>query len=143
MALSRITSPDSSILPNAVAALSVLATSVGLVSIIDPMEAIPQFGLSYPAQHNYQTMSLSVALTRVYGVRNMSMGLINLAIWWNGRKSGDVAWRHALGWAMIMNLGTPIVDGMMCEAQGKTSGWKHWVFVPVAAALGAGLLLQL
>lgn len=146
MSLASITSPDSNLLPNVVAGLSILATSAGLFALIDPLEAIPSFGLKFPYNSERANMSLAVALTKVYGVRNLSMGLVQLALWWNARKATGatkLAWRHALGWALVLNVATPVVDGLVCEAHQRNSGWRHWIFAPVSAAIGAGLLLQL
>lgn len=76
---------------------------------------------------------LTCSLVRIYGVRQASMGLASLALWWAGE-------HRLMGVFMLVNTPIAIVDGFVSRWQTGGGEWGHWGFIPVGLVLTVGLL---
>jgi hypothetical protein len=70
---------------------------------------------------------------QLYGVRNLTMGLTTLGVWY----SGD---RRALGFALLAGFPNALIDGFVSRWQIGGGEWAHWAFVPLGLGLAAGVL---
>lgn len=138
----HILSPQSTTLPNITLAFGLLATASGSTALLSPRDGIKNFGLRPVADEAGNR--LAEALVQAYGVRNVSMGLINISLWYLGRHTSGptrVAWRRTLGLLFVANAAIPFVDGIVCKRQGQSSEWAHWIFAPISIVLGGALML--
>ena len=134
-------SSTSTTLPNVVGALGLFAGGVGVASLLYPRKGIEAFGLKPVADRD--GMKLVEGAWRVYGIRNLTMGLNSLAIWYIGRGTTGPErqlWNKIVGLTSILAIGIPLVDGWVCEEQTGRGGWAHWGFAPISAVFGAALL---
>jgi hypothetical protein len=128
------------LLPNTSAALGSVLCFFGLGTFWRPelflfdhwgMRGVPSAADRSPERQ--QQRKAFMALARIYGLRNLVLGLLTVAI----RLSGD---RRLMGWSMLLGGLEPLGDGMIQYSLNRTGFMKHWVFVPVSVAVGAGLL---
>lgn len=95
------------------------------------LNKITVLGFSAPPQPESQKLSQS--LLRMYGGRDIALGLMTLAVW----ARGD---RRTLGYTMLASLPIALVDGFVSRDQIGSGEWGHWVFVGIGGALAAGCL---
>jgi hypothetical protein len=132
------------LLPNTGALISLLAIGSGAHALISPRSGLETFGVTPPS--DLRSQRLTDNLTRTFAVRKLSLGLLQLAIWWYGRGASlpgeRSAWRTALGLCFLSQLGVPILDGWVVKAEtgNPAGGLVHWVFAPVSFLLGGGML---
>ncbi|KAK6198211.1 hypothetical protein LQW54_010488 [Pestalotiopsis sp. IQ-011] len=112
-------------------ALGLVPTLVGINAILRPASALSLLGFSAPPQPESQKLSRS--LLRMYGGRDIALGLMTLAVW----ARGD---RRTLGYTMLASLPIALVDGFVSRDQIGGGEWGHWVFVGIGGALAAGCL---
>lgn len=116
---------------NATAVLNILPTFSGLYGVLRPASALSLLGFPIPTEPREQRLSYS--LLRMYGVRQATMGLASLALWWNGE-------HRLMGVFMLVNTPVAVVDGFVSRWQTGGGEWGHWGFIPVGLVLAAGLL---
>ncbi|KAI3391089.1 hypothetical protein diail_7967 [Diaporthe ilicicola] len=80
-----------------------------------------------------EAQKLSRSLVRMYGVRQATMGLVGVTLWWSGE-------HRLMGVLMLVNTPIAIVDGLVSRWQVGAGEWGHWGFIPVGLALTIGLL---
>lgn len=138
---SSILSPTSTFLPNTAAALGLLSSAVGTNALLSPRSGTEIFGLKPVADE--QGNKLTDGLARVYGIRNVAMGITTIAVWWFGRGTAGpvrMAWRQMLGLMMVAGVATPIADGWVVKELTDKGEWNHWIFGPISLVLGGSLL---
>lgn len=133
----------SELLPNAVAGLGVALCVFGVGVLWNEktfvfnnwaMRDIPSAaGKSAAEKQQYKTF---LALTRIYGLRNILLGLLTITI----RLSGD---RKLMGWSMLIGALEPLGDGLIQYALNGVGVMRHLVFVPFSLGLSARLLAWL
>lgn len=116
---------------NATAFLNILPISAGLYATLRPAGGLSLLGFPMPPEPKGQKLTCS--LVRIYGVRQASMGLASLALWWAGE-------HRLMGVFMLVNTPIAIVDGFVSRWQTGGGEWGHWGFIPVGMVLTAGLL---
>ncbi|EMC95908.1 hypothetical protein BAUCODRAFT_148763 [Baudoinia panamericana UAMH 10762] len=128
--LQTLLSPTSQILPNTAAVIGIFPSVMGVACLINP-----RFGFSVFDQRpvsNPESQKLVDNLMRLFGARDVYLGLTNLIAW----QLND---RVMLGYCTLLGTGVVIVDGLVQKWQTGEGEWRHWGFVPVTALLGAGL----
>lgn len=116
---------------NATAALNILPTLSGIYGVLRPAGALSLLGFPVPQEPKEQKLSLS--LLRMYAVRQATLGLTGLALWWAGE-------HRLMGVLMLVNAPVAIVDGFVSRWQTGGGEWGHWGFMPLGIVLTAGLL---
>lgn len=106
-------------------------TFVGLQILIDPLKGLSLLGYQVPTDPS--SRALSASLMRFFGARDLTLGLVTLAVW----RSGD---RKTLGLTMALGTGIAVMDGFINRIDVPGGEWKHWVLVPVAAFISGGVL---
>lgn len=76
---------------------------------------------------------LALGLMRVYGSRNVTIGLISVALWSYGQFA-------VMGWACLAGVIMTVTDGLVARAVVSGKEWTHWGFAPLGMGLGFGLL---
>ena len=112
-------------------AFGAFPTIVGLQLLIYPLSGLSLLGYAIPSDPS--TRVLSASLLRYYGARDLTLGMITLAVW----KSGD---RRTLGFTMALGTTLAIMDGFINQADVSGGAWKHWVLVPVGGLITVGTL---
>ncbi|GAA5906796.1 hypothetical protein JCM6882_006832 [Rhodosporidiobolus microsporus] len=105
----------------------------GVNAFRDPAHALSVFHFDLPSPTlSPSDHQLVVSLLRVYGARDIFMGVVTFATAYYGS-------RKALGWVMLSGAAVAAVDGAVCwRANGGE--WTHWGFVPVLGSAGAVLM---
>ncbi|KAL1858861.1 hypothetical protein Daus18300_009859 [Diaporthe australafricana] len=117
---------------NGTAVLNILPTLSGLYGVARPASALGVLGFPIPAGPP-EAQKLSLSMTRMYGVRQATMGLASLALWWSGE-------HRLMGVLMLVNTPVAIVDGFVSRWQVGGGEWGHWGFIPLGLVLTIGLL---
>jgi hypothetical protein len=112
-------------------AAGLVPAALGVNAILRPASALSL--LSFPEPRDPEGRRLALSLMRIYGARNMAVGLSTLAAW----AGGD---RRALALTMLAQLPMAVVDGFVSRAQIGAREWDHWGFTVVGVVLAAGLL---
>lgn len=129
---SGIFSPRSQVLPNTALLFGLVPTFIGVATIL-----YPRFGLLHVFEAKLpaapQDQKLVDGLMRLFGARDMYLGLTTITAWYMGQ-------RAVMGYLLFLGCGVVTVDGIVQKQQTGNGEWKHWSFVPVMAGLGAGLV---
>ena len=139
MTTSSIISPSS--LPyvaNTAAVIGLIPTAIGICAILRP-----QLGLSilqFPTPTAPKVRTLVHGLIRIYGARDLAIGLTTLAIWhFGGAGQGNEVGCMILGCSTLAGVLLVAVDGWMSKVVIGRGEWNHWGGIPIG--LGLGLLL--
>ncbi|KAK6836128.1 hypothetical protein PG987_006623 [Apiospora arundinis] len=116
---------------NAAFAMDLPVMFFGLKALVTPASALVGAGL--PSGTTAADQSLAKGLMRIYGVRNVVIGLTLAQFWYRGH-------REAQGTLMLVMALMPVVDGFAFKEAIGGGQWQHWAFIPFIAAPGAGLL---
>lgn len=116
---------------NATAVLNILPIFSGITAVLRPASALSLLGFPTPPEPKEAKLSYSVL--QMYGVRQATMGLASLALWWAGE-------HRLMGVLMLVNTPVAIVDGLVSRWLTGGGEWGHWGFIPVGMALTVGLL---
>jgi hypothetical protein len=123
--------PDNRILTFASAAASALAFGVGTNALLRPRSGLAL--LQLPAPSAPTDRKLVENLIRMYGVRNLSMGLAAGIMTYFGHA-------RALGWYILGSSVVAIVDGIVSREVTGGGEWNHWIFVSASVGLSGSLL---
>ncbi|KAM0715038.1 hypothetical protein Q7P37_009503 [Cladosporium fusiforme] len=126
-----ILSPTSQVLPNTAAIIGLVPTLLGINFIFRPRSALDL--LLFPTPKDPEAQKLVDNLLRIYGARDIAIGLPTLIAWYFGH-------RKILGWLMIVGIITTGVDGWVSRLQIGGGEWRHWAFAPLGFGLGGGML---
>ncbi|KAK5937697.1 hypothetical protein PMZ80_009826 [Knufia obscura] len=119
-------------LPTCALAFGAFPTLVGLqLLLVDPLSGLSMLGYTVPTDPS--SRQLSTSLMRFFGARDLTLGLVTLAVWRFGN-------RKTLGVTTGLGTGLAVMDGLINQVDVVGGGWKHWVFVPFGAMLSGGLL---
>jgi hypothetical protein len=128
---SSLLSPTSHLLPNTAAAIGLVPIALGLNAILRPRSGLSI--LSFPAPQEPQTQNLVDNLVRIYGARDVAIGVPILLSW----HFGD---RRMLGWLLVTGAFTACVDAWATKLQNGRGEWTHLPFAVVGVGLGGGML---
>jgi hypothetical protein len=110
--------------------ISVLPICLGINGIFRPQSARAILGLPEPAPADRKLVH---GLVRLYGVRNLSMGMASAIMTYFGHTK-------ALAWYMLGSSVVAFVDGFVAKEVTGTGEWPHWVFVVASVGLSRWLL---
>ncbi|GAD98211.1 hypothetical protein PVAR5_6902 [Paecilomyces variotii No. 5] len=108
-------------------ALGTVCLGLGIVDIMRPRDALAL--LEFDTLPSSADPRLANALLSMVGVRDIFMAMALYAASYFGTNK-------TLGWILFASGGVAFGDGMIARAHGL-SFWNHWVFVPLAAAVGS------
>ena len=108
----------------------VIPIAFGINAILRPAHALTFF--EFPPPTTAADAALVNALTAIYGVRDIFMGLAIYATAWFGSA-------RALGWILVAVGGVGVADGVVCLQMGGGE-WNHWGYAPVVMGIGALIL---
>lgn len=128
---SSILSPDSQLLPNTAAVISLIPTTLGITAMLRPRHMLKL--LHFPSPKDAEAQKVVDNLVRMFGGRDLALGLFVLAARYFGN-------REVLGWIMVAGSVAPAVDGWATRLQLGQREWDHWPFIVVNLALGGGML---
>jgi hypothetical protein len=90
--------------------------------------------LEFPSYTKDTTaQNLNRALMRIWGIRNITVGLLLIAVWTRGDET-------LMGLGLAIAIGMPITDGFVSRMLIGGGEMQHWLFPPVLAVMAAGLL---
>ena len=137
MAASNSLIPPTSLpyLANTAAVISLLPTFIGFGALIRPQIGLTIFSFPAPTSPNDQTLVLG--LMRIFGARDLAVGLTTLAIWYYRQ---GIAGDKALGCAMLAGGLLVATDGWVSKEVIGKDEWKHWWFLPLNIGIGVALL---
>lgn len=118
-------------LPPAAAVFSSFPLLVGLQLLLKPNSGLDMLDYKLPQDKSFH--SLVQAFVRYFGARDLTLGLIQLAIWRSGNK-------QLLGTTVLIGSGLATMDGFINRLDVPGGEWKHWVFVPIGLIISGGLL---
>ena len=124
-------SSRSQLLPNLAGIFAAIPIWIGINGLLKPSETIAS--VDYPVPTTPEAQKLADALTRLFAGRNISLGLVGVAIWYRGD-------RKLLGWGMLFVSFVPLVDALVSLDLIGRGLWYHLPFMAMALGLGAGLL---
>ena len=114
--------------------LSAQTIALGTNALFRPSSGLAILGLPPPSSSaTARDQRLVHGLVRMYGIRNMSMGLAAGLMGYYGHYK-------ALGWYLLGSSAVAALDGVVNNEVLGVSGWAHWVFVLPAVGL-SGLYL--
>lgn len=133
--------PISSLFARGTLLVSLLPALVGINAVLRPSSALEMLGFrssfaglstSSPSPTDEQDR-LALALTQMYGARQLSLGLTTIAAF---SVSDDPV---VLGAIMLAGIPIAVIDGFVSKALTGKGQWGHWAAVPVSLVLGLGL----
>ncbi|KAJ4243830.1 hypothetical protein NW762_014708 [Fusarium torreyae] len=119
------------ILFNGSLGLGLMLVSLGLNATVRPNAHLKS--LEFPVPTEPQAKKFSQALMRIWGIRNITVGLLISLIW---TTRDEVL----MGKALLATIGMPITDGFVSRIVIGGGELQHWIFPPIIVAFSAGLL---
>lgn len=119
------------ILFNASLGLGLMLVALGINAALRPNAHLTS--LKFPIYSEPQLQSLNHALMRIWGIRNISFGLLLSAIWASGNET-------LMGIGLCISIALLITDGFVSRMLIGGGETQHWVFPPILALMAAGLL---
>ncbi|KAF5023433.1 hypothetical protein F66182_4533 [Fusarium sp. NRRL 66182] len=110
--------------------LGLMLVSLGLNAIVRPDAHLRN--LEFPVQSETQARGLSHALMRIWGVRNISVGLMIGLIWTTNDET-------LMAKGLCAALPLPIMDGFVSRMLIGGGEFQHWIFPPVLISMAAML----
>lgn len=110
--------------------LGLMLVSLGLNATFRPVAHLKN--LEFPVPTDPEAKKFSHALMRIWGIRNISVGLLVSLIWTTKDET-------LMGKALAITLGIPITDGFVSRLLIGGGEFQHWVFPPVLVVMIAGL----
>jgi len=104
----------SQLLPNTAAVFGLIPCALGINAILRPRTALDIF--QFPLPTSPEAQKLTDNLLRIYGARDISMGLATLIAWYFDD-------RKVLGWLMISGCVVTTVDGWVSRMQIGKAEW--------------------
>ncbi|KAJ5239336.1 hypothetical protein N7468_003955 [Penicillium chermesinum] len=110
--------------------LGIMLISLGTNATLRPQAHLRSLGFPVPSEP--QAKTFSHALMRIWGVRNISVGLLVSLLW----STGD---EKLLAKGLCAALTLPVTDGFVSRLVIGGGETQHWVFPPILVAMIAGL----
>ncbi|GKU07572.1 hypothetical protein FLAG1_10442 [Fusarium langsethiae] len=118
------------ILFNGALGLGLFLSGLGLNASFRPDAHLK--ALEFPIPKDPEARKFSHALMRIWGIRNISVGLLIALIW----TSGD---EILMAKALSISITLPVTDGFVSRIIIGGGETQHWVFPPLLAVFSAGL----
>lgn len=120
--------------------VSLIPALVGINAVLRPSSALEMLGFkssssssSTPQSPNHEETRVALAVTQMYGARQISLGLATIAVF---SVTDDPV---VLGAVMLAGIPIAVIDGFVSKALTGKGQWGHWVAVPVSLVFGLGL----
>jgi hypothetical protein len=110
------------------AAAGVFQLTLGLTAVVQPRVMLQEVWGFKPASTPGQDQILVESLMQLYGVRNVALGLMILAV----RALAD---SKTLGWVVMTDLLVALGDGFVQKKCTGGGQWKHWSFLPIGVSV--------
>ncbi|KAF4957455.1 hypothetical protein FGADI_3091 [Fusarium gaditjirri] len=110
--------------------LGLMLVGLGLNASFRPNDHLQR--LEFPVPTEPLAKKFSLALMRIWGIRNITVGLLISLIW----KTGD---EILMAKALSATLAMPVTDGFVSRIIIGGGETQHWVFPPLLAVMSAGL----
>ncbi|KAF4954277.1 hypothetical protein FSARC_12187 [Fusarium sarcochroum] len=110
--------------------LGLMLVSLGLNATLRPDAHLKS--LEFPVPTEPLAKKFSYALMRIWGIRNITVGLLISFIWTGGDE-------RLMGKALVTAMGMPITDGFVSRHLIGGGELQHWLFPPVLMVMSAGL----
>jgi hypothetical protein len=110
--------------------LGLVLLSFGLNATFRPQAHLQN--LEFPLHTEPTARKLDYALMRIWGIRNITVGLLIAAIWTRHDEG-------LMGWALCAALPMPVTDGFVSRLLIGGGELQHWVFPPLLVVMIAGL----
>ncbi|CAF3476135.1 hypothetical protein FGSG_01756 [Fusarium graminearum PH-1] len=118
------------ILFNGSLGLGLFLSSLGLNASFRPNSHLK--ALEFPIPKDPEAKKFSRALMRIWGIRNISVGLLIALIWSTGDET-------LMAKALSLTIALPVTDGFVSRILIGGGETQHWVFPPLLAVISAGL----
>ncbi|KAH7182066.1 hypothetical protein DER46DRAFT_587801 [Fusarium sp. MPI-SDFR-AT-0072] len=110
--------------------LGLMIVGLGLNATLRPNDHLRR--LEFPIPTEPLATKFSLALMRIWGIRNITVGVLISFIWATG---DEILMAKALSAALAM----PITDGFVSRIIIGGGETQHWVFPPLLVVMAAGL----
>ncbi|KAG7422256.1 hypothetical protein Forpe1208_v001838 [Fusarium oxysporum f. sp. rapae] len=110
--------------------LGLMIVGLGLNATLRPNDHLRR--LEFPIPTEPLAKKFSLALMRIWGIRNITVGVLISFIWATG---DEILMAKALSAALAM----PITDGFVSRIIIGGGETQHWVFPPLLVVMVAGL----
>ncbi|KAG9506584.1 hypothetical protein J7337_000117 [Fusarium musae] len=110
--------------------LGLMLVGLGLNATLRPNDHLQR--LEFPIPTEPLAKKFSLALMKIWGVRNITVGVLVSIIWTTG---DETLMAKALSAALAM----PITDGFVSRIIIGGGETQHWVFPPLLVVMAAGL----
>jgi hypothetical protein len=111
--------------------LGLMLVGLGLNATLRPNDHLQR--LEFPIPTEPLAKKFSLALMKIWGIRNITVGVLISIIWTTG---DETLMAKALSAALAM----PITDGFVSQIIIGGGETQHWVFPPLLVVMAAGLL---
>lgn len=111
-------------------ALSVVPLFFGVNALLRPAAHLQSLG--FPAHTEPKARNLNLALMRIWGIRNVSIGFLLTLMWSYGNEK-------MMGLGLFAGLAISITDGFVSRLLIGGGEGQHWMFPPIIGLVMAGL----
>ncbi|EWG50705.1 hypothetical protein FVEG_09845 [Fusarium verticillioides 7600] len=110
--------------------LGLMLVGLGLNATLRPNDHLQR--LEFPIPTEPLAKKFSLALMKIWGVRNITVGVLISIIWTTGDE-------NLMAKALSAALAMPITDGFVSRIIIGGGETQHWVFPPLLVVMAAGL----
>ncbi|PNP81457.1 hypothetical protein FNYG_05263 [Fusarium nygamai] len=110
--------------------LGLMLVGLGLNATLRPNDHLQR--LEFPIPTEPLAKKFSLALMRIWGIRNITVGVLISIIWTTGDEK-------LMAKALSAALAMPITDGFVSRIIIGGGETQHWVFPPLLVVMAAGL----
>ncbi|KAG4266528.1 hypothetical protein FPRO04_11131 [Fusarium proliferatum] len=110
--------------------LGLMIVGLGLNATLRPNDHLQR--LEFPIPTEPLAKKFSLALMRIWGIRNITVGVLISIIWTTGDE-------NLMAKALSAALAMPITDGFVSRIIIGGGETQHWVFPPLLVVMIAGL----
>ncbi|KAF5578268.1 hypothetical protein FPCIR_11671 [Fusarium pseudocircinatum] len=110
--------------------LGLMLVGLGLNATLRPNDHLQRLEFSIPTEPLAKKFSL--ALMKIWGIRNITVGVLISIIWTTGNE-------NLMAKALSAALAMPITDGFVSRIVIGGGETQHWMFPPLLVVMAAGL----
>lgn len=111
-------------------AMSIVLVLLGINALLRPDAHLKALG--FPAHTEPKAKNLNLALMRIWGIRNVSIGFLLTLIWSYGNEK-------MMGAALCAGLAISTTDGFVSRLLIGGGEGQHWIFPPIVGITMAAL----
>ncbi|KAF5975583.1 hypothetical protein FCOIX_7623 [Fusarium coicis] len=110
--------------------LGLMLVGLGLNATLRPNDHLQR--LEFPIPTEPLAKKFSLALMKIWGIRNITVGVLISVIWTTGDE-------NLMAKALSAALAMPVTDGFVSRIIIGGGETQHWVFPPLLVVMAAGL----